>query len=53
MNKRWELAVDTLASMCIADKLGNGPTKEAFILTLRTYADEMEKLIQTQEVITT
>lgn len=41
----WNNAVDTLASMCISDKLGTGPTKEAFILTLRLYADEMEKLI--------
>lgn len=42
----WSQAVNTLASMCIADKIGTGPTKEAFILTLRLYADEMEKLIQ-------
>ena len=42
----WDRAVDTLASMCLADKMGNGPTKDAFILTLRLYANEMEKLIQ-------
>lgn len=41
----WNAAVDTLASMCMADKMGRGPTKWGFILTLRLYADEMEKLI--------
>lgn len=41
----WDRAVDTLASMCIADKLGKGPTKDAFILALRIYADQMERLL--------
>ncbi len=41
----WARAVETLANMCISDQIGRGPTREAFILTLRFYADEMEKLI--------
>ena len=36
-------AVDTLASMCVAYKTGNGPDESTFIQTLRLYADEMEK----------
>lgn len=42
----WDTAVNTLASMCVSYQLGKGPTKEAFISTLRIYADEMEKLIE-------
>ena len=45
-SKVWDRAVDTLASMCLSEKIGTGPTKQAFIMTLRMYADEMEKLIQ-------
>jgi len=45
-NETWDRAVDTLASLCLAEKMGQGPTKAAFILTLRTYADQMEKLIE-------
>lgn len=41
----WQTAVDTLASMCIAEKTGMGPTKRAFILTLRVYAEQMEPLL--------
>jgi len=47
----WDRAVDTLASMCVADKMGSGPTKKAFILTLQTYAREMGKLIQPSEAL--
>jgi hypothetical protein len=39
----WRRAVKALAGMCVADEMGIGPTKEAFIMTLRVYADEMEK----------
>ena len=45
---KWNRAVETLASMCVSDMTGRGPTKGAFILTLRNYADEMEKLIQAE-----
>lgn len=44
----WARAVDTLASMCVSEKMGRGPTKEAFVFTLRLYADEMEKLISSK-----
>ena len=43
--KVWDKAVDTLASMCIDDKMGNGSTKEAFVVTLRLFANNMEELI--------
>lgn len=46
----WDRAVDTLASMCVADKMGNGPTKAAFVLTLQVYANEMATLIAPAEV---
>lgn len=46
IDAQWSRAVDTLGSMCISDKMGNGPTRGAFIMTLRLYADEMGKLIQ-------
>lgn len=41
----WDRAVVTLANMCIDEKIGRGPTKEAFILTLRLYADYMEETL--------
>ena len=41
----WNAAVETLMSMCVADQTGNGPTPEAFIMTLRTYANCMEELL--------
>lgn len=41
----WNRAVSTIQNMCLADMMGVGPTKEAFVMTLRLYADEMEKLL--------
>lgn len=46
---KWNRAVDTLASMCLSDKMGSGPSKMAFIFTLRLYAQEMERLLQPEE----
>ena len=40
----WGKAVNTLASMCMAYLAGRGPTKAAFIYTLRMYADGLEAL---------
>lgn len=40
----WNKAVNTLASMCVAYLAGRGPTKAAFIHTLRMYADGLEAL---------
>lgn len=42
---QWDAAIDTIASMCISYKLGNGPSKETIISTLRIYADGLERLI--------
>lgn len=42
----WETAVDTLLSMCLDYKIGRGNTKKAFVLTLKIYSDEMDKLIK-------
>jgi hypothetical protein len=43
--KIWLSAVEALSVMCVYELTGKGPTKEAFILTLRMYADNMEKLL--------
>lgn len=45
----WKQAVDTLASMCLDDKMGRGPTKEAFVSNLRMYAGKMGVLLQGPE----
>lgn len=41
----WQTAVDTLTDLCIAEKTSTSPTRRAFILTLRVYADNMEPLL--------
>lgn len=43
--KAWNRTVDALSRMRMADRLGRGRTKRAFVLTPRLYADELEKLI--------
>jgi len=40
----WGKAVNTLSSMCVAYLAGRGPTKAAFVWTLRMYADGLEAL---------
>lgn len=42
----WNKAVRTLYGMCLADMENSGPTKRAFVMTLRVYANNMEKLLK-------
>jgi hypothetical protein len=44
-SNNWELAIEALLNMCLAAKSCQRSARGVFVMTLRAYADQLEKLV--------